>query len=80
MTQWCVIPNFFIVMNVEINHRMVDVPAGITNLEALLEQEGFSGKGQAVAVNNRVVPKARWGETPLEEDMKITVIRAVCGG
>ena len=80
MTQWCVIPNFFIVMNVEINHRMVDVPVGITNLEALLEQEGFRGKGQAVAVNNRVVPKAQWGETAIEEDMKITVIRAVCGG
>lgn len=59
---------------------MVDVPEGVTNLEALLQQEGFSGIGQAVAVNNRVVPKSRWGETLLEEGMRITVIRAVCGG
>ena len=59
---------------------MVDVPEGITNLEALLHQEGFSGKGQAVAVNNRVVPKTQWKDTPLEEDMQITVIRAVRGG
>ncbi len=59
---------------------MVEVPAGITDLEALLQQEGFGAKGQAVAVNNRVVPKAQWGETQLKDDMKITVIRAVCGG
>ena len=59
---------------------MVEVPADIINLESLLQKEGFSGKGQAVAVNNRVVPKAQWGDTQLEEDMKITVIRAVCGG
>ncbi len=67
-------------MKVEINHRLVEVPAGITNLEALLLTEGFDGKGQAVAVNNRVVPKALWQETMLEEDMRITVIRAACGG
>lgn len=59
---------------------MVEVPADINNLESLLLKEGFSGKGQAVAVNNRVVPKSQWGHTQLEEDMKITVIRAVCGG
>lgn len=70
----------FIIMDVEINHRMVEVPADINNLESLLLREGFSGKGQAVAVNNRVVPKALWGDTHLEEDMKIIVIRAVCGG
>lgn len=59
---------------------MVPVPVGINNLKALLQQEGFSGKGQAVAVNNRVVPKTQWEETFLEEYMKITVIKAVCGG
>lgn len=59
---------------------MVAVPADITNLEALLQKEGFAGKGQAVAVNNRVVPKAQWVDMLLEEDMRIIVIRAVCGG
>lgn len=67
-------------MNVEINHRKVEVPEGVISLEALLVHEGFSGKGQAVAVDNKVVPKTQWADTQLTEDMKITVIRAVCGG
>lgn len=49
-------------------------------LRQLLEQEGFTGIGQAVAVNNRVVPRTDWDDMPLTEGMKLTVIRAVCGG
>ena len=39
-----------------------------------------AAEGVAGAVNNRVVPRAKWAATQLEEQMKITVIRAVCGG
>lgn len=67
-------------MNVEINHKNVNVSEYVNNLEELLQQEGFAGPGVAVAVNNRVIPKAQWKSTMLEEDMKITVIRAACGG
>lgn len=67
-------------MEVEINRHKVTVAEGCGNLAQLLEKEGFTGVGQAVAVDNVVVPRAVWSETPVEEGMKITVIRAVCGG
>jgi len=67
-------------MKVEINRHPVEVPDGCVTLAQLLEKEGFTRVGQAVAVDNIVVPRARWAETPLAEGMKITVIRAVCGG
>ena len=34
----------------------------------------------AVAVNNRVVPRAEWGAQKLCEGDKLTVIRVACGG
>lgn len=67
-------------MEVEINRHKIIVAEGCDNLAQLLEKEGFTGVGQAVAIDNMVVPRAQWGVTPLQEGMKITVIRAVCGG
>lgn len=49
-------------------------------LAALLEEKKMNGSGVAAAVNNRVVPRDKWGETLLEENAKVTVIRATCGG
>ena len=37
-------------------------------------------RGIAIAVNNQVVPKARWSEHLLQENDKVTVIRATQGG
>jgi len=67
-------------MTVEINHHQVEVDGDCTTLAKLLEQEGLSGAGQAVAVNNRVVSRKEWDGYRLCDGMKITVIRAVCGG
>ena len=77
----CVV--YFIIlatMKVIINNKEIEVESGTANLAALLRAQGFTGVGQAVAVNNRVVPKADWEACGLEDGMKITVIRAVCGG
>ena len=66
-------------MEVTINHKPVGVDTP-TSLAELLAREGIPAEGVAVAVNNRVVPRGEWAAMPLEEGMKITVIRAVCGG
>jgi sulfur carrier protein len=66
-------------MKVEINNHEVEVNVD-ASLTSLLHKEGFSGVGQAVAVNNRVVPRTQWDTFKIEEGMKLTVIRAVCGG
>lgn len=63
----------------EINNHEVEVNVD-ASLTSLLQKEGFSGVGQAVAVNNRVVPRTQWDTFKIEEGMKLTVIRAVCGG
>lgn len=67
-------------MRVEINHKEINVADDCRSLAGLLASEGFTGVGQAVAVNNRVVPRTEWANFQLAEGMKITVIRAVCGG
>jgi len=67
-------------MTVEINHKEVVVPEGCDTLSELLQSQGISAAGHAVAVENRVVPRTQWNVFPLAEGMKVTVIRAVCGG
>ena len=67
-------------MEVEINGRSIQIDKEGITLAELLSNQGFSGIGQAVAVNNKVVPRADWGSFRIESGMKLTVIRAVCGG
>lgn len=66
-------------MEVFINRKPIGVETPM-HLAELLTREGIPAEGVAVAVNNRVVPRSDWPTTPVEEGMKITVIRAVCGG
>ncbi len=37
-------------------------------------------RGSAVAVNEQLVPRAKWDSTPLAEADRVEVIRAVQGG
>jgi sulfur carrier protein len=37
-------------------------------------------KGIALAIDNRVIPKAEWSSVELFENMKLTMIRATQGG
>lgn len=67
-------------MKVEINHREIELTGESVTLAALLKEQGIGEKGHAIAVNNSVVPKAQWNEFAVTDGMKITVIRAVCGG
>ncbi|MBD5346256.1 MAG: sulfur carrier protein ThiS [Bacteroides sp.] len=68
-------------MTVEINKKQIEVSEiEPLTLAALLENRGLGAPGQAVAVDNHVVVRSAWPETPLRDGMKITVITAVCGG
>lgn len=67
-------------MTVEINRHPVEVPAGVTDLGALLADQRLDNPGTAVAIADAVVARSQWSSTPLTPDMKITVITAVCGG
>jgi thiamine biosynthesis protein ThiS len=66
-------------MKVFVNDKEVETKEGIL-LSDFVEEQGFLPNGTAVALGSRVVPKPKWSETVLNENDKITVIQAVCGG
>ncbi|GAB3255623.1 hypothetical protein GCM10027347_16880 [Larkinella harenae] len=67
-------------MQVKLNSQPVDCPTASTLL-GLLQTLGLSDqKGIAVACNDRIIPRARWGQTSLQEADSITLIQATQGG
>lgn len=66
-------------MNVFINHSPVEIEAAMSLTDLLLRENIRTG-GIAVAINNKVVPRSEWEKTRLQENAKITIIHAVCGG
>jgi sulfur carrier protein len=66
-------------MTISLNGNVVE--ATFNTLESILQVEGYvEKKGIAVALNDEVVPKARWSVTTLNENDKIIVITATQGG
>ncbi len=67
-------------MNVFVNNQSLSL-AQDADLATALGQSGIQNtRGIAVAVNNAVVPKAEWQNKVLNENDKITIIRATQGG
>jgi sulfur carrier protein len=67
-------------MKVFINNKDCVLQAD-ANLISALEQNGIlTQKGIAVAVNNAVIPKTEWQTKVLNENDKITIIKATQGG
>jgi len=66
--------------NISINNKACSVEKN-SSLVKVLEQNGIqSQKGIAVAVNNVVIPKTEWQNKILNENDKITIIKATQGG
>lgn len=49
-------------------------------LLTLMQELNMPDRGVAVAVNNGIVQRSDWGSYYLSENMKITIIKAACGG
>lgn len=49
-------------------------------LLTLMQELNMPDRGVAVAVNNGIVQRSDWGSYSLSENMKITIIKAACGG
>ncbi len=68
------------VVHVHVNDQPHTVPKG-AKLQGLLEGMALSARqGMAVAVNDRVVPRACWDEQALHEGDRVLVIQASQGG
>ncbi len=67
-------------MTVSINSKEIQISKDSLSLSELLDLQCMSDKGIAVAVDNKVVPRARFDSFAITDGMKIIVIKAVCGG
>ena len=65
-------------MNIKINNQETEVKAA--SLQELATEISLPEKGVAVAVNNRMVTRADWNQTAINDGDNIVVIKAVCGG
>lgn len=65
-------------MKVTVNNREVETIA--SNLLLLSQQLNLPPAGIAVAVNNRIVPRAEWENFPIAQGDSLIIIKAVCGG
>lgn len=65
-------------MKVSVNNK--EVETGATTLSQLTEELSLPAQGIAVAVNNRMIPRAEWAEYALSEGISILVVKAACGG
>ncbi|GAA3812232.1 sulfur carrier protein ThiS [Streptomyces phyllanthi] len=66
-------------MNVSVNGERRRVDPG-TALDSLVASLTTAPSGVAAALNETVVPRARWSSTPLSEGDRVEVITAVQGG
>lgn len=59
-----------------------DKPFGASTIAALLEEEGVPAGARfvAVAVNEAVVPRARWSEVSLKPGDTVEIVKPVQGG
>ncbi len=65
-------------MKVTVNNREVETAA--SNLLLLSQQLNLPPAGIAVAVNNRIVPRSEWENSPISQGDSLIIIKAVCGG
>ncbi|MEU2288069.1 sulfur carrier protein ThiS [Streptomyces sp. NPDC013178] len=66
-------------MNISVNGERREVAAG-TALDAVVRSLTAAPSGVAAALNETVVPRARWSATALSEGDRVEVLTAVQGG
>ncbi|MEH0422563.1 sulfur carrier protein ThiS [Streptomyces sp. B21-083] len=66
-------------MNILVNGRQREVSSD-TALDTLVRTLTPAASGVAAALNETVVPRARWSATPLSEGDRVEVLTAVQGG
>lgn len=65
-------------MKIKINGKEADTSS--TTLLQLSKELSLSDHGVAIAIDNRMIPRTSWGETPLQEGISVVIIQAACGG
>ena len=66
-------------MTIQLNGKPYELPVN-SSLSGLVERLSLQPVGIAFAIDNNVIKRTEWNSFRLEEGMKITMIKAVCGG
>lgn len=67
-------------MTIRINNETVKTPAESMTVREVLEWRHVPDGGTAVALNDRLVPRAKWDSTYISMDDNLTIISAAFGG
>ena len=66
-------------MKVQVNNKEMETLLNST-ITQLTTQLGLPAQGVAIAVNNKMVPRTEWEHFSLQENDKLVIIKAACGG
>lgn len=66
-------------MTIKLNDQHYEVEEN-TSLASFIESIGLKPKGIAIAIDLKVIPKDRWSETILSDQLELMLIHAVSGG
>ncbi len=66
-------------MTIKVNNKETELAQGNT-IADLASQLGLPEKGVAIALNNRMIPRAQWAEQTLQTNDSLVIIKAACGG
>jgi len=67
-------------MNIYVNDKVQELHGEAKIADALAALNIPSQKGIAIAINNSVIPRQEWDTHMLQDNDKITLIRATQGG
>ena len=66
-------------MKVLVNNKETELTRG-QHIAALAQQLELPAHGVAIALHNRMIPRAEWEHTVLKEGDSLVIIKAACGG
>lgn len=66
-------------MKIIVNNKEVDLIQGNT-IADLARQLELPLQGVAIALHNRIIPRAQWEEQVLQPGDSLVIIKAACGG
>jgi thiamine biosynthesis protein ThiS len=67
-------------MTVVINGERRDVPDALSSVAALLEHLGMNPGRVAIERNRDILPRSRWGQTPVRPNDAFEIVQLVGGG
>lgn len=67
-------------MSVHIKINREEKVTEAETIQQLAQELALPERGVALAVNNRIVTRSAWEETPLQEGDDVTIIKAAFGG